>query len=183
MKLYHIILIGVLIIFVLNSYSVCKNSSVYEGFDNEGNVNINSMVTTDVVNSSEMPYPGETDFVIKQKAAVNADRERFHINYPLKYDKFIQKKKDKIAQCISAVEESYDYPDSDMDSYIKKTDIPTCPEMPDMDLYIKKTDIPSCPEPAQLDVDTLYVAKTDLYDFFRRKNIIPTEEERNIYNL
>lgn len=154
MNIAIIILILIIILIILYN---CNNLN--ENFIDGENVNINTIKKIKVFNSSFSPPMDAMNYNIEKKASINANKEKFVIKYPLKYDKFVEKKKNKIAQCISAVEESYDYPDSDIDSYIKKTEIPSCPEVPNMDLYIKKIDIPSCPEYPDM---KLYIKKTDI---------------------
>ena len=161
-----IIIIFIFLIFVVIFVNTENTgNSNRENFINQSrqsppnNVNINSMKRITVTNSNLIPSKSVSNYQIKKKAAVNADKEKFTIKYPLKYNNFINMKKNKIAQCISAVEESYDYPDSDIDSYIKKTEIPICPNYPNMNQYIKKTEIPDCQQCPDMD---LYIKKTEI---------------------
>lgn len=163
------LIILILVIFIL--FIIFFNyRNISENFQGIENVNINTLKKIKVFNSDTPPSKNVEDYEIIKKSTVNADKEKFIIKYPLKYDKFVEMKKDKIAQCISAVEESYNYPDSDIDSYIKKTEIPTCPEIPNMNLYLRKIDIPTCPQIIIPDMD-LYIKKTD----------IPVMPDMNLY--
>ena len=154
MKILIFFIIVIFLLLIIFNYN-----NTYEKFIDGDNVNIHSLSLT---NSNIEPNKNSKNYTIKRKAAVNANSEKFIIKYPIKYNNFINTKKNKIAQCISAVEESYNYPDSDIDSYIKKTEIPNCPNYPDMKEYIKKTEIPDCPRCPDMND---YIKKTHIHNY------------------